>query len=64
MQRYSLGNHMNWILRGRPQPKPSFSLPTPLSLIDDGYRAVLRITGRADTLYAIGARPPSGRMAA
>ena len=64
LQRYSLGNHLNWIFHGRPQPKPTFSLPMPLTLVDDAYRAVLRMTGRADTLYAIGARLPSGTMAA
>lgn len=60
MQRYSLANHVNWMRRGRPQATPTFALRAPFSLMDDVYRAVLRGTGRADTLFAVGRRSESG----
>jgi 2-polyprenyl-3-methyl-5-hydroxy-6-metoxy-1,4-benzoquinol methylase len=56
MQRYSVLNHLSWIARGRPQPDPSYAVRGPLGLLDSVYRAALRATGRADTLFAIGTR--------
>jgi 2-polyprenyl-3-methyl-5-hydroxy-6-metoxy-1,4-benzoquinol methylase len=54
LQRYSLLNHLNWIFRGRPQAKPSFNIGFPLSLLDWPYRSLLKLTGKADTLFMIG----------
>src|SRR5207247_2243429 len=56
LQRYSLVNHLNWIIHGRPQPDPSFAVSGPLVVADAVYRATLRSTGRADTLFALGRR--------
>lgn len=53
LQRYSLLNHLNWIFRRRPQAKPSFRVNLPLALFDYPYQALLRVTGKADTLFAI-----------
>ena len=53
LQRYSLLNHLNWIFRGKPQAKPSLKIGFPLSLIDWPYRGLLRLTDKADTLFAV-----------
>jgi 2-polyprenyl-3-methyl-5-hydroxy-6-metoxy-1,4-benzoquinol methylase len=53
MQRYGLSNHLNWVFRGKPQAQPAFKSGLPLLLLDYPYRGLLRLTGRADTLFAI-----------
>ncbi len=54
LQRYSLLNHLNWVFRGRPQAKPSLQVGFPLALLDWPYRGLLKLTGKADTLFMIG----------
>ncbi len=54
LQRYSLLNHLNWVFWGKPQAKPAFRVGFPLLLLDLPYRGLLKLTGKADTLFAIG----------
>ena len=54
LQRYSLLNHLNWISRGKPQAKPALQVGFPMFLLDLPYRSFLRLTGKTDTLFAIG----------
>jgi len=60
LQRYSFLNHLNWIIRGKPQAKPSFKTFFPLSVFDKLYRTLLCGLGRADTLFVIAQRAPTG----
>lgn len=56
LQRYSLLNHLNWVLRGKPQAKPSMHPGFPVLLLDWPYRGLLRVMGKADTLFAVAER--------
>jgi len=57
LQRYSILNHLNWIIRGKPQAKPAFKTHFPLSVVDQVYRTLLCALDRADTLFVIARRP-------
>jgi 2-polyprenyl-3-methyl-5-hydroxy-6-metoxy-1,4-benzoquinol methylase len=57
LQRYSILNHLSWIIRGKAQAKPAFKTHFPLSVVDQVYRTVLCALDRADTLFVIAQRP-------